>query len=140
VYCDHFAFKDLAQTKHVGFDIKLRPSGGCESPPRAWKPNCELRLGVPVVPVRAAFGGLGVYRASKLRALSNCSYGTKSGCEHTPLNDCLFAAGAALWVVPALRVDWEGCSGPLRNADPGNYGRGGDPKETNVTWKRGITQ
>jgi len=90
-------------------------------PSSAWaSPSC------PFAPRSAAT--YAVYRASTLRRHPECAYGTQGGCEHTPLSDCLFAAGAALWIVPHLRVDWEGCSGPLRDVDPGNYGRTGDPE------------
>jgi hypothetical protein len=114
VYCDMFAFRDLHNpNQHGSFDVKLPPDGGCGSnPPGSWTPDCEVHAGVPVVPVAAAFGGLGVYRLSTLRRLPQCVYGTRGGdCEHNALNACLRGEGAQLWLVPRLRVDWEGCSG-----------------------------
>jgi len=104
----------------------------------AWQPNCvNTRSGLPVIPVQAAFGGLGIYRAATLRTHTSCEYASLAeiggGCEHTPLHKCLFEKQAKLLLVPRLRVDWEGCSGPLRDVDPGNYGRTGDPAEPAVT-------
>ena len=156
VYCDHFAFIDANRSKHHGFDVLLRPHTACNepAPPRAWEPTCShLSPSLSIIPVLSAFGGMGVYRIEALRSRPQCthmsSHQFSNGCEHVNLNLCLADAGARLIIVPRLVVNWyesairgrthrlaalthfascrEGCVGPVRDDDPGNYGRTGDP-------------
>lgn len=64
------------------------------------------------MPVRAAFRGLGIYRASTLRQAIDCRYGEEhKHCEDTPLHFCLGHMGhqAKLFIVPGLAVNWECC-------------------------------
>jgi hypothetical protein len=69
-----------------------------------------------VIPVRSAFGGLGIYRADVLRQHPTCVYSSRTDgrtdfmeCEHVPLNLCLHEKGAKQFISTGLLVQWEGC-------------------------------
>ena len=58
--------------------------------------------------VDSAFNGLGIYRASSLRAAAGCRYrGTKNSylCEHVPFHLCLRSHQLAIGVLPSLAVE-----------------------------------
>lgn len=75
----------------------------------------------PPFAVESAFNGVGLYRASSVRAAlgAGCAYrGTKNSylCEHVPFHQCMVAHGMAIGVLPALGVDCgrTDVSGPSR--------------------------
>lgn len=121
IYCDLFALHTLTR-RPDGWNVLL-PPGQCEAvPSRAWQPECSRLAGEAAFQVRAAFGGLTVYDVPFLRGPgAKCAYASNhmgGGCEHTPLNFCLNDAGARLFVVTRLVVNWEGCEGPVLDAVP----------------------
>jgi hypothetical protein len=119
LYCDLFALQDIHGGQPQAFNVRLIPGTCTTIPQGAWKPSqCESLGGEAAVPVRTAFGGLGIYRTSALKKAAHCRHDTQSGCEHTPLNMCLHDAGHKIFIIPRLVVNWEGCQGPVLDHDP----------------------
>lgn len=91
-YCDLLALEDSGGHHHQTFDVRLLPGEGNIAPYGMWQPPESTTPGglMNAVPVRAAFGGWGIYRTSTLQRAIDCSH-PESGayCEHTPLHTCL---------------------------------------------------
>jgi hypothetical protein len=90
-YCDLLALEDSGGRHHQTFDVRLLPGEGNIAPYGMWQlPESTTLGGMNAVPVRAAFGGGGIYRTSTLHRAIDCNH-PESGayCEHTPLHTCL---------------------------------------------------
>lgn len=64
----------------------------------------RIALDHPVIPVKSAFGGLGIYRRN---ALSGCWYGSREACgqtvcEHVVIHRQMEVKGAKLFIMPSL--------------------------------------
>jgi hypothetical protein len=97
--------------------------------------TCMYINGHAVVPVQAAFGGWGMYRASLFRRTraqeEGCRHDlTSPGCEHISLSNCLMNRfGARQVIATGLVINWEGCSEKQQRRWDGWYpGKG--PVET----------
>jgi hypothetical protein len=140
-YCDLFALQDMAGRRHVTkqgtsyithvggawrlpmvgtANVSVYTQSLCNIAEQQGMRECTIVNGQPVVPVRSAFGGLGVYRASLFRAPSTTmKQGKQSGpceyasdvvgdeCEHVPLSKCLYAHGHVQVIALQLVVAWE---------------------------------
>ena len=72
-------------------------------------PDYAITIDTAAAPfaVDSAFNGLGLYRASALRAAADCRYrGTKNSylCEHVPFHLCLRSHQLSIGVLPSLTV------------------------------------
>jgi hypothetical protein len=127
VYCDMFAFKGTHGGEHNYDDMMIWiPPGTCDmsamAPESAADLECSHLGGEAVIPVQAAFGGWGMYRADILRTRGSdgqqaCKYKSFGGtCEHTPLSLCLQQElNATQLLATGLVVEWEGCDAQERD-------------------------
>jgi hypothetical protein len=116
VYCDLFALRDHEGRQRRTFNLFPYP-GTCN-----FKGNDTVKCihinGEPVIEVRAAFGGLGVYRADLFRPEQGrevCYGSMNGGCEHVEISACFHARGFKQFIASRLVVNWEGCKEPLKD-------------------------
>lgn len=131
-YCDLFALRDWrGNAYNWTVPVHLTP-GRCDvgSGPAL---GCRIISGESVVPVQSAFGGFGIYwrglfldgagdMVREEGVLSGvggqCVYESTDDepCEHVPLSKCLMSMkGAKQLIATRMVMDWEGCSGPVRD-------------------------
>ena len=124
-YCDLFALRDWrGEQYNWSVPINFLP-GRCDvrSGPHL---GCHLINGESVIPVQSAFGGVGLYwrglfsddQDNGKQTSRQCVHASTDDepCEHVALNKCLMnIKGAKQLIATRMVVDWEGCSGPVRD-------------------------
>ncbi|KAF6252650.1 hypothetical protein COO60DRAFT_505510 [Scenedesmus sp. NREL 46B-D3] len=136
VYCDLFALVDSSGVRHTMQSSRVSfVPGSCDfsvmQVHSAASMRCTYLAGHAVVPVQAAFGGWGMYRAQMLRPAGKqqaCRHDEKAAgeCEHVSLSRCLVRQfNATQLIATGLVVNWEGCSKKQQHRWDGWYpGRG----------------
>lgn len=125
-YCDSFALRDHEGAYHGNLDTNYFTKGfvpGNCSYRNGLKYGCRYMNGEAVVPVHAAFGGLGIYARHLFLEGSDGSPGCRydsteqDPCEHVPLSHCIREKrGAKQYIATRFIIDWSGCKGPLHDS------------------------
>jgi hypothetical protein len=128
VYCDLLALRDTKGKSHNMMDtmVWFKP-GTCDlsSMNQVSREGftCQMQGGQPIVPVKAGFGGWGMYSQHLLMGAGGCRHDENEGhCEHDSLNTCITNRGGKIIIATDLVVNWEGCAAGeewrLRVIDP----------------------
>lgn len=125
-YCDSFALRDHEGRYHGNVDTNYFTKGlvpGNCSYRNGMQYGCRYINGEAVVPVHAAFGGLGIYARHLFLEGSDgspgCRYASteQDPCEHVPLGHCIREKrGAKQYIATRFIIDWSGCKGPVHDS------------------------